>query len=283
MAERAPILLLIRLGGHVELHSTRLTEDAEKLRERFRREAQGYVRVSGGQVRRALGDDVLGVFTSLSEAMDCAIKLREGLGGGVLAQAGASLKIALHDGEQEQLVRLSGLGGRNEIVLGAACIIAGAPHLPIGWKVVPMYRNAADREIGPSAALACRLLPPADSAPAAARTAMASMRVRYHDREWLMGPAYTRINLGRESINDMVVRHGKASRRHGRLEYRAGAFVYVDSSSNGSFWWQEGGGESLLRAEEVVLTGRGKVFLGLSGNDPRADFFEYDILSDPRN
>ena len=82
------------------------------------------------------------------------------------------------------------------------------------------------------------------------------------DRQWVAGPEAKRFVIGRDPCADIVVRSGQASRNHGVIEYRNGAFFYTDTSLNGSFLGFGATGESLVRRSEVALSGRGTICFG---------------------
>jgi adenylate cyclase len=70
--------------------------------------------------------------------------------------------------------------------------------------------------------------------------------------------------LGRENSCDIVIPEKTASRRHARIERRGAQYVLVDESTNGTYVAIEGDREVMLRRENVMLRGRGKIALGTS-------------------
>jgi predicted component of type VI protein secretion system len=64
------------------------------------------------------------------------------------------------------------------------------------------------------------------------------------------------------------VAHKLVSRRHASVHYRGGKFVLVDESANGTFLVPEGHRTIVLRREEALLHGSGRIYLGA---DPDAD------------
>ena len=101
--------------------------------------------------------------------------------------------------------------------------------------------------------------------------------VRYRGRAYLLDEKTPALSLGRDHSNDVVVEDRKASRHHGRIERRGDKFFYVDQSTNGSCIAVAGEQETLLRREELLLRGTGKISFGSSSNDPLADcaYFEH--------
>ena len=101
--------------------------------------------------------------------------------------------------------------------------------------------------------------------------------VRYHGKAYLLDEKTPVLTLGRDQSNDLVVEDRKSSRQHGRIERRGDKFFYVDQSTNGSCVAVAGERETLLRREELMLRGTGKITFGSSSNDPLADsaYFEH--------
>jgi len=74
----------------------------------------------------------------------------------------------------------------------------------------------------------------------------------------------TALVLGRENTCDIVISEKTASRRHARIERRGAQYALVDESTNGTYVAIEGDREVLLRRDNVLLRGRGKIALGTS-------------------
>jgi predicted component of type VI protein secretion system len=83
------------------------------------------------------------------------------------------------------------------------------------------------------------------------------------------------LAIGREAGNDIVVADRAASRRHARIERRRDKFVLVDQSSNGTYCTIAGDEEILLRREELVLRGRGRVSFGHPYADDPTEVLEF--------
>ena len=86
------------------------------------------------------------------------------------------------------------------------------------------------------------------------------------------------ISLGRDAQNDVVIMDRKASRLHARIERRRDKFVIVDLSSNGTFCTVNGESEIMLRREELILRGSGRLSFGHTGDDPLGEVVEYVCL-----
>jgi hypothetical protein len=62
-----------------------------------------------------------------------------------------------------------------------------------------------------------------------------------------------------------------ASRVHGRIERRRDRFYYVDMSTNGTYVTNEGDEEIVLRRDQLMLRGRGRISFGHSAGDAEGE------------
>jgi len=98
----------------------------------------------------------------------------------------------------------------------------------------------------------------------------AFLRLTHGPRVIVLDATATVVAIGREAGNDIVVADHSASRRHARIERRRDKFVLVDHSSNGTWCTISGDDEILLRREELVLRGHGRISFGHPyAEDPR--------------
>ena len=84
------------------------------------------------------------------------------------------------------------------------------------------------------------------------------------------------IYFGREAAgNHVVVADPMASRRHAKIELRAGKFVLVDQSSNGTYVIVGNAAEIRLKREEMILYASGRFAFGHSTAEPGAEVVEF--------
>ena len=86
------------------------------------------------------------------------------------------------------------------------------------------------------------------------------------------------ITLGRDAQNDVVIMDRKASRLHARIERRRDKFVLVDVSSNGTYCKVNDEPEIMLRREELILRGSGRISFGHPGQDDPTEGLEFVCL-----
>jgi adenylate cyclase len=88
--------------------------------------------------------------------------------------------------------------------------------------------------------------------------------------------ANSAIVVGRDASCQLVVPDRMASRQHARVERRRDKFILIDQSTNGTFVEFDGEAEMVLRREEVMLRGKGRIALGhsVSGLPEETLYFE---------
>lgn len=103
---------------------------------------------------------------------------------------------------------------------------------------------------------------------AAASTLPQSKLTRLHlvhgTTEMVLEQANVSIVLGRDASCDIPVADRMASRQHARIERRRDKFFLIDQSTNGTFVRFAGESEIILRREEVMMRGEGRIALGRS-------------------
>lgn len=108
--------------------------------------------------------------------------------------------------------------------------------------------------------------------------APAKVTLTHGVREIELGGARSRLTLGRDVTNDIVIADRKASRMHAHIERRRDKFVLVDHSSNGTWVTVEGRTEINLRREELILRGRGHISFGHAFADDPAEVLRFVCL-----
>lgn len=106
-----------------------------------------------------------------------------------------------------------------------------------------------------------------------------SMRLEHcvQDRAWVVDDGRTSVVLGRDVHCDIVIADRNASRQHARIECRRDKFFLVDQSTNGTSVAIGAEAEVLLRREEIMLRGTGRIGFGHSVNLPDSEFVTFTI------
>jgi class 3 adenylate cyclase len=104
------------------------------------------------------------------------------------------------------------------------------------------------------------------------------IRLTHGARELDLDQNSAPITLGRDAQNDVVIMDRKASRLHARIERRRDKFVIVDVSSNGTFCTVNDEPEIMLRREELILRGSGRISFGHAYAEDAAEAVLYSCL-----
>lgn len=111
-------------------------------------------------------------------------------------------------------------------------------------------------------------------------TARISQRLRLRHQQEVMFVEEHRpiVLIGRELGNDVVIIDPRASRQHARIERRREGFVLIDQSTNGCYVSLDGDDERCIKAEELPLTGSGRLGCGFSSGEIERDLVFFDIV-----
>lgn len=104
------------------------------------------------------------------------------------------------------------------------------------------------------------------------------LRIRYLDRELTLDNHRPPLVMGRDHACELVILEQRASRQHARIERRRDKFMLVDQSTNGTFLTLEGEPEVVVRREEALLRGRGRIAFGHSASEPGTHVMEFEVL-----
>ena len=104
------------------------------------------------------------------------------------------------------------------------------------------------------------------------------LRLEHGGRVLLMGAALSTVLLGRDAGNHVVIHHRSASRLHGRIERRRDKYYYTDLSTNGTYVAVAADAEILVRREQIMLRGQGRLAYGHPTTDSRAELVLFSVM-----
>lgn len=290
--ERKLAVLFADVSGSTKLYER--LGDAEALRavdrciKRMERAIEGF----RGRLVKTIGDEVMAAFDDAEAAFQSAVEMQQRVhdlppvsGVKLAIRVGFHYGPAIEDNNDifgdtvNTAARIVGLA-KSEQILTSKQTVDTLPHLlqqstrdldqlsvkgkADGVHVFEVLWNETEELTMKAASILSQ--PPA-----------VKLCLRYRGRAYLLDEKNPGLTLGRDHSNDVVVEDRKASRQHGRIERRGDKFVYIDQSTNGSCIAVAGERETLLRREELILRGTGKISFGSSSNDPLADcaYFEH--------
>lgn len=104
------------------------------------------------------------------------------------------------------------------------------------------------------------------------------LSLRHNDQVVWLDAAKSLATFGRDPHADLVTRDSRASRAHGRIERRRDKYVLIDESTNGTYVKFPGEPEFVLRREETILRGRGRISFGHSTEDKGDELLEFEVV-----
>jgi class 3 adenylate cyclase len=235
-----------------------------------------------GSVIKTIGDEILAIFPTADDAVNAAGEMQHDISAhpGLLVQGQhVAIRIGCHFGpvvlENRDIFgasvhtanRMTSQAKAGQIILTADTVARLCPE----WRAVTRQIDVTSvrgrsEEVELFEVLwqtedATSMLP---SIEIDARTGHRPQRVRlrYLDKEYVLGEGKESLTLGRAEDNDIVVKGNLISRVHARIEMGRNKVVLVDQSTNGSFVRTLEGKEVFLRRDSVPLQGRGLIGLG---------------------
>ncbi len=258
---------------------------------------KGVTEAFNGRVVKTIGDGLMCAFPDGDAAASAAGEMQRqiaqlpplGSGKKLTIRVGFHFGPVIQDGEDvfgdsvNVAARMAGLALAGQVITTSDTVVMLSSSLrdtlrqinalPVKGKAEEievhelMWQASVDRTVIPG-----RTAPSPVSRPVSGP----SLKLVYRERELIVKEtAY----LGRDASNTVFVMDPMASRRHAKIELRAGKFVLMDQSSNGTFVTIGGGGEIRLRREEITLYSSGFITFGHSaaGVADEAVKFEFNI------
>ena len=245
-----------------------------------------------GRVVKTIGDGAMCVFPTADAAAQAAREMHNqiALRPPVAGKAKLSIRVGFHYGpvieEGEDVFgdsvniasRMTSLALSGQAITTAETVAALSPDLrEITRRLDALPVKGKAEEVDVHELLwqmsSDRTIIPGRSAPLAPLGGGPCVRLRYRGREIVLKDSAW---FGRDPGNTVVITDPMASRRHAKIELRAGRFVLVDQSSNGTFVkLGADGGELRLRREEMILHGNGRIAFGHSTLDSAAETVEF--------
>ena len=251
------------------------------------REAVG---AQNGRVVKNIGDEIMAVFRTAADACEAAKSMQYKVG--MMAPVSGiklAIRVGFHFGpvlEENNdfwgdavntAARLAGLAKATEIYTSGVTAMA----LPAEMRLLLRDLSAISvkgkqdelqvyavtwEESGDSTRLA--------SMESSARFEL-TLHIRIGEKSLDFPADKSVLTLGRDPAADVQVREKTASRRHAKIERRGVQYYLVDESTNGTYLHVDGDREILLRRDQAMLRGNGRISFGVSGvKSEESLFFE---------
>jgi class 3 adenylate cyclase len=274
------------------VHSTALYESLGNLKARAAvggclAELSELVTAAEGRVIKSMGDGLLCTFPSAEQAVNAALgmykpaasrdlAIRVGVDGGEFLEEGGDIfgdvvnttsRIANLTKPDEVLIsRLI----RDDLPRFTQSLLGSVQPVMVKGKSAPLelYSFLEGTETGTMIAFA----------PVTPARELVSLVLSYGGATCTVDSKRAEVQLGREPGNDLVVANQYVSRHHSRIYYRGGKFVLVDQSANGTYLEPTGEAKIVLRREEGLLHGSGRIYLGFDPAEDQAEPVLYQLV-----
>ncbi|OGA02140.1 MAG: hypothetical protein A3H35_02745 [Betaproteobacteria bacterium RIFCSPLOWO2_02_FULL_62_17] len=242
----------------------------------------------GGQVVKTIGDEIMAVFNTAAASCEAAKSMQHRMS--MMAHVERiklAIRVGFHYGPVLEdkgdffgdgvntAARLAGLAKANEIYTSGATAMA----LPVELRMALRDMSAISVK-GKQDELQVYQVIWEESEDATSLVGMQSssrvevaLHIRIGDRSLEFPRDKSVLSLGRDEGADVQVREKTASRRHAKIERRGVQYYLVDESTNGTYLHIDGDREILLRRDQTLLRGSGRISFGTSGAKSEESLF----------
>lgn len=274
--------LFERLGDTEAMHAV------DRCLKRMQRSIESY----RGRTVQIVGDELLATFEAAEDGCQAAIDMQQRISDlPPVSGLKLTIRIGLHSGEVEEstndlvgdavssTARIVGIARRDQILTSSRLVSELNQHALV--NVQPMPRLGVIKEnveelklfqiewasLVASGNISSFSIMPVDR-----------LCVRYGSNAYLLDDKMPVLTLGRDLTNKLHIEDRKVSRTHARIEKRPSGYYLVDTSTNGTFVSSAGRQEVLVRRNEILLDGKGRLCFGASRNDPAAETADFEHL-----
>jgi class 3 adenylate cyclase len=285
-------VLFADISGSTRLYDTLGDAEAKKLIDECMGIMRGVVAQYHGRVVKTIGDEVMCVLPDADSGHLTAADMQLQVDAlPVVANVKRAIRVGFHAGPVieeggdvfgdtvNMAARMAGLAKGMQIITTAATVERLSPDLRQSVRrIAALSVKGKGEDID-----VCEVLwqAGADVTMATASVAAAAPYVKLHlahgARNLVLEQANSGIALGRDPGCQIVLAERMASRVHARIERRRDKFFLVDQSTNGTFVTFAGETEIVLRREEVMLRGQGRIAFGHSLRESSEETVEFSV------
>ena len=244
-----------------------------------------------GTVIKFIGDEILCHFPDVNTAIYTAFSLNE-----MLSESEdpngieINIRIGLHYGptiiDQNDIYgdTVNVAAAMREIALSGQIITTGTVINEMSADYLPKARQIDTSKLkGRQEETLIYELRWEDEEPTAIHAIMTSnnqgtttrLQIKYRDKEISLLKDMQPFTFGRDDNCSMTIESKLISRNHAVIEYRKGKFIFVDTSTNGTYIQTQEGRNIFLRREEVPLWGLGNISLGRIPEEDEDNLIRY--------
>ena len=283
-------VLFADVVGSTRLYETFGDDQAKRMIDECLDLLRGVIQQYGGRVIKTIGDEVMCVLPSADSGCLAATDMHHKIMAlPMVAKVKRSIRIGFHFGpviEENNDVfgdtvnlaaRMAGLAKGMQIITTGATVASLSPMLKLSTRAIASLAvKGKGDEVEVSEVIWQGGEELTMSTASIAFTAKPVTLSLQHAGQ-MLELDYDGIVLGRDAQCNVVISDRNASRQHARIERRRDKFFLVDQSTNGTFVAFTNEPEVVLRREELMLRGSGRIGFGHSVDLPDTETVSFSV------
>ena len=245
-----------------------------------------------GTVIKTIGDEVLSAFESPLEAITAAIDMqRAHVARKVFPELQQEIRIGLHSGpvishEGDVFGDVVNAAARVVALAAGGQVLATAQTLSLFDSSAIPFRSLGKHNLKGRAQRweICEVLWRGETAqlttvvPKLPLSGASELELTFEGKSIsLSSEEIEPLTLGRGGQSTLTVPDTEASRLHAKITARNGRFYLIDQSTNGTYLRPEGGTETFVHRDEIILQGKGAIRMGGGFSEKGPTDIEYRI------
>lgn len=285
-------VLFADVSGSTRLYETFGDDLAKQMIDECLAALRGVVQQYGGRVIKTIGDEIMCVLPSADSGCLAATDMQHKIMAlPKVSNVQRSVRIGWHFGpviEENNDVfgdtvnvaaRMAGLAKGMQIITTGATVASLSPMLQLSTRsIAALSVKGKGDEVAVSEVIwqgGEELTMSTSSIGYAAKTV--TLRLQHGSQTIELD--HDSIVLGRDPQCNLVINDRNASRQHARIERRRDKFFLVDQSTNGTFVVFANEPEVVLRREELMLRGSGRIGFGHSLDQDNTEMVAFTVRS----
>ena len=285
-------VLFADVSGSTRLYETFGDDQAKQMIDECLGALRGVVQQYGGRVIKTIGDEIMCVLPSADSGCLAATDMQHKIMAlPKVANVQRSVRIGWHFGpviEENNDVfgdtvnvaaRMAGLAKGMQIITTSATVASLSPMLQLSTRsIAALSVKGKGDEVAVSEVIwqgGEELTMSTSSIALTAKTVTLHLQHASQTIEL----DHDSIVLGRDPQCNLVINDRNASRQHARIERRRDKFFLVDQSTNGTFVVFANEPEVVLRREELMLRGSGRIGFGHSLDQDSTEVVAFTVRS----
>jgi len=247
----------------------------------------------GGRVIKTIGDEIMCVLPSADSGCLAATDMHHKVMAlPMVSKVKRSVRIGFHFGpviEESNDVfgdtvnmaaRMAGLAKGMQIITTGATVACMSPMLQLSTRsIAALSVKGKGDEVNVSEVIwqGGEELTMSTASITATVSKSVTLKLEHQGHSWTLDHEHASVVLGRDAQCDVVIADRNASRQHARIECRRDKFFLVDQSTNGTFVAFVREAEVVLRREEIMLRGTGRIGFGHSVDLQDAELVTFSV------